>query len=111
MESDDYRNLPPNAIRLLNALIYQYRGKNNGDLTAAFSVMKRWGFKSKETLANAVQALLDADLIRKTREGMFMNPGGKCNLYALTWHNIDECQGKLDLKPTNKPIRKFSLEK
>ncbi len=39
MDNNDYRNLPPNAIKLLNALVYQYRGKNNGDLTAAFTYM------------------------------------------------------------------------
>ena len=111
MDTDDYKSLNGSAIKLLLELAYQYRGKNNGDLSATFSVMKKRGFKSKETLTNAIKALVDARLIEKTREGMFMNPGGKCALYALTWNNRDECQGKHDMKPTNAPIRKFSLEK
>ena len=65
MDSDDYRNLPPNATRLLNALVCQYRGKNNGDLTAAFTYMQDFGYKSKETLQKAIVQLLDAKLITK----------------------------------------------
>jgi hypothetical protein len=111
MDSDDYRKLPPNAIRLLNAFVYQYRGKNNGDLTAAFTYMQDFGFRSKETLHKAIVQLLDARLITKTRQGFFMNPGGRCALYALTWLPIDECQGKnLEVSPTNTPQRKFSME-
>ena len=112
MDTDDYRNLPPNAIKLLNALVYQYRGKNNGDLTAAFTYMQHFGFKSKETLHRAIRQLLDADLIMRTRQGFFMNPGGRCALYALRWRLIDECPGKnLDVLPTTTPPRKFSMEK
>jgi hypothetical protein len=112
MDTDDYRNLPPNAVKLLNALVYQFRGKNNGDLTAAFTYMKDFGFKSQETLTKARDSLLEAGLIVKTRQGQFMNPGGRCALYALTWLPIDECSGKqLEIGPTNLPWRKFSLEK
>ena len=111
MDNDDYRNLPPNAIKLLNALVYQYRGKNNGDLTAAFTYMQHFGFKSKETLHRAIRQLLEAKIIIKTRQGFFMNPGGKCALYALTWLPINECQGKkLEVNSTTTPPRKFSME-
>ena len=112
MNSNDYRNLPANAVKLLNALIYQYRGRNNGDLTAAFNYMRDFGFRSKVTLHRALTQLLDARLIIRTREGRFMNPGGKCALFALTWKPVDECQGRqLEFGPTNTPPRKFSLEK
>ena len=96
---------------VLFALAYQYQGKNNGDLTAAHSVMKTWGIASKTTLANAMNALLTANLIVRTREGRFLNPGGQCALYALTWQPIDECGGKLDVAATARPPRAFSLEK
>jgi predicted transcriptional regulator len=112
MLTNDYRGLHGNAVKLLMALIHQYRGNNNGDLTAAFSVMQNWGFKSKETVANALQALQDAGLIMRTRTGRFMNPGGVCALYAITWQPIDECPGKnLEVKSTRNPPRKFSMEK
>ena len=112
MDNEDYRNLQPNAVRLLNALVYQYRGKNNGDLTAAFGYMQHFGFRSKETLHRAIKQLLEAGLVQKTRTGLFLNPGGQCALYALTWLPINQCAGKrLEVGPTSTPPRKFSMEK
>ena len=111
MDTDDYKNLNGNAIKLLLELAYQYRGNNNGDLSATFSHMRKRGFKSKETLTNALRSLQGANLIIRTREGMFLNPGGRCALYALTWLPIDECKGKHDLSPTVTPVRRFSLKK
>lgn len=50
MQSDDYKNLSGNAVKLLLALCYQFRGHNNGNLTAAWSVMQeQHGFRSPET--------------------------------------------------------------
>lgn len=111
MDSDDFKSLPGNAVKLLLALSYQYRGKNNGDLTAAYSVMsKKFGFKSQATLSAALNALLGAGMIQRTRIHQFMNPGRKCALYAVTWVSRDECDGKLDCGPTVKPLRNFKLE-
>jgi hypothetical protein len=111
MDTDDYKNLNGNAIKLLLEFAYQYRGNNNGDLSAPFSRMRKRGFKSKETLGNALKSLQGANLIIKTRDGMFLNPGGRCALYALTWQPIDECNGKHDIKATRTAPRKFSMEK
>ena len=111
MDTDDYKNLNGNAIKLLLELAYQYRGNNNGDLSATFSHMKKRGFKSKETLWNALKSLQGAKLIMKSREGQFTNPGGLCALYALTWQPIDECNGKHDTKDTRTAHRKFRMEK
>jgi hypothetical protein len=110
MNTDDYKNLKGNAIKLLLEFAYQYRGNNNGDLSAPFSHMRKRGFRSKETLGNALKSLQDANLIIKTREGMFLNPGGRCALYALTWQPIDECKGKHDMNSTITPVRKFSFK-
>ena len=111
MLTHDYKQLHGNAVKLLMALIHQYRGHNNGDLTAAYSEMKKWGFRSKQTLANALKALLGAGMIIQTRTGLFLNPGGCCALYAITWQPIDECPGKrLEVKSTIVPPRKFSME-
>jgi hypothetical protein len=111
MDTNDYRNLPPNAIKLLNALVYQYRGRNNGDLTAAYTYMQQFGFKSKATLHRARKQLLEAKMIIQTRQGFFMNPGGRCALYALTWLPVDDCQGKkLEVRASITPPRKFSME-
>ena len=100
MQHHDYKNLSGNAVKLLMALCYQYRGHSNGNLTAAFSIMQKHGFRSQDTLNRAKQELLKADLIRQTRTGLFQNPGGRCALYALTWYPIDECPGRrLEVEP------------
>jgi len=110
MESEDYRSLSGNASKLLNWVVYQYNGKNNGDLNCAYGFMSKCGFKSKETLNRAKKELLAKQLITETRAGRFQNPGGICSLYALTWLPIDDCNGKIEVSPTRAPPRKFSLE-
>lgn len=107
LDHADFIGLPPCAKVLLLELARQFRGKNNGDLQTAWSLMKHRGFRSNVTLGKARQALLAANLIVCTREGRFSNPGGVCGLYALTWLPVDECSGKHDLVPTSKPLRKF----
>ena len=110
MNNPDYINLKGSAVKLLLELSRQYRGNNNGDLTVAYSVLKHRGFNSKDSIKRACDELLEANLIVRTREGRFSNPGGVCALYALSWLAIDECNGKLDVKPSIIPPRKFSLE-
>ena len=112
MQTDDYKNLLGNSVKLLLALCYQYRGHSNGNLTAAWSIMnEKFGFNSKDTLNRAKQQLIDADLIRQTRTPKFLNPGGQCALYALTWHKVDDCPGRrLEIKATKKALRNFSKE-
>jgi hypothetical protein len=102
-QSADYRFLNGYSVKLLNALAYQFTGRNNGDMTMAWTVMsEKHGFKSKGTLNWCRKELLAANLIYLTRQGGL----GRCSLYALTWMPIDECNGKLDCKTTNVPIRK-----
>lgn len=110
MDHPDFINLPGNAVKLLLELARQYRGSNNGDLTASWSIMKNRGFKSKATLDKALKVLLGSKLITLTRVGRFTNPGGVCALYALSWIEIHECRGKLDVAPTRTPMRRFSEE-
>jgi len=111
MLSEDYKKLSGNAVKLLMAMIHQYRGNNNGNLHAAYGGMSDWGFNSKQTLSNAIKALLHSGLIMKTRQGRFANPGGVCSLYAIMWQPIDDCPGKqLEAKPTITPPRKFTME-
>lgn len=97
LESQEYARLNGNAVKALVDLFSQYNGKNNGDFTAAWSVMQKRGWKSKATLYAALKVLIDLSWIVKTRQG------GKhiCTLYAVTWQSIDPCDGKLDIKPTS----------
>lgn len=111
-EHPDYFGLSGNATKLLIDFTCQYNGRNNGDMTAAYSILKKRGWKSQDTISKAVKQLLDARLVIRTREGRFCNPGGFCHLYGITWQPINECPGKnLDIGPTVTPPRQFSLER
>ena len=104
----DYRGLRGASVKLLNDLVMQFNGKNNGDLSVAWGLMSPLGWNSKGTVTSAVKQLIDNGLIVKTRDGQFQNPNSRCDLYALTWNKIDECDGKdLFLRPTRGPYRTF----
>jgi hypothetical protein len=98
-DSDAYRSLSAYAIKLLNDLYFQYRGTNNGDLSAAWGIMQRRGWKSRDTLHKALYELLAKGMIEKTRQG----GRNRCSLFAVTWKPIDECKGKLDVPATRTP--------
>lgn len=109
--SKDFSKLRGNAIRLLVLLAAQFKGHNNGDLTASFNCLQELGFSSKGTLSSATDELLKANFLVRTRDGFFSNPGSQCALYALTWLPVNECPGKqLTVSSTKTPPRKFSLE-
>ena len=102
IDGEKYARLSGWSIRLLVDLCRQYNGHNNGDLCAAWSVMRKRGWRSPGTLHSATRELLEAGFIEQTQQGGRHRP----NLYALTWHPIDECKDsatrmhKLDVKPT-----------
>lgn len=108
LQSPEFHGITGEAVRLLLALAAQYNGHNNGNLCAASSVAKLYGFKSGDTLARAIVGLLEAGLIIRTREGLFNGAGSKCALYAIAWKAIDACPGKdLTIAPTSAPPRLF----
>ena len=112
LNSPNYIGLSYKSKALLVDLVYQYNGKNNGDLTAALGTLKARGWVRSATLSNAVNELMKVKLIIRSREGKFQNPHSRCALYAITWQQIHECEGKdLEIRPTSTPPRKFSLEK
>lgn len=94
-----YCGLSFKARALLFDMGAQYRGNNNGDLAAPWSWMKARGWKSKDTLRRALDELLAAGMVQLTRQGGLHCP----SLYAVTWLAIDECGGKLDVKPNPVP--------
>ena len=96
LDSPRYCGLSFKARALLLDLGAQYRGNNNGDMAAPWSLMKTRGWRSKETLRNALLELLGAGMIELTRQGGLHCP----SLYALTWLEINECGGKLDVEAT-----------
>ena len=80
-------------------LAAQYNGRNNGDFTIAWKLMRRRGWASKDTLYRALGELQDTGFVIVTRKG----GRNQCSLYALTFFAVDECKGKLDIRPTHAP--------
>lgn len=99
IRSQSYGNLSAHAVKFLNDLLSQYNGSNNGDLSAPFSTMQKRGWHSKGTLNRAIKELLETGFIETSRQG----GRHKCSLFAVTFYAVDECKGKLDIKPTSKP--------
>jgi hypothetical protein len=108
-ENADFRELSPSALKVLMVLATQYRGNNNGDLSATHTMMKAWGGMSPTTLAKALRELLDHRLIIRTRDAWVGREAPRCALYAITWQPIDICGGKLDVADTNTAPRRWSV--
>jgi len=101
LDSSQFGALSPQAIKLLMELARQYRGNNNGDLSAAWSQLKLRGWRSPGTLARAKRELVDSGFVTLTRQG----GRHRCSLYAVTWEAIDDCNGKHDERPTAVPLK------
>lgn len=84
------------AAHMLDNLIAQFKGNNNGDLSAAPKIMKLFGWTSQGSIHSALTELLGLGFIEQTRQG----GKNQCSLYAVTWLPIDECNNKLDVRPT-----------
>lgn len=95
LRSSEFGQLRPWALKLLIELAANYIGKNNGDLSAAYSVLEARGWNSPGTLNRAIKQLLKDGWIVTTRCG----GRNRCALFALTWWPIDPCEGKwLEIK-------------
>lgn len=79
---------------------------NNGDLTVTWSIMAQRGWKSRDSLERARKELLEKELIILTRQG----GRNLASLYAFTFFAINECRGKLDVRPTVTPPKVWSRE-
>ena len=102
LDSTEYSTLSARSVKCLLDVFAQYRGSNNGDLAAAWTVMKKRGWRSKDSLCSALRELCDAGFLILTRQGGRSKRGGQrlCTLYAVSWLRIDECGRKLDVLPT-----------
>ena len=86
LQSKAFVLLPAKSVKLLLDLAAQYRGDNNGDLAAAWKLMRLRGWKSEDTLNRAKKELLASELIFEARKGRRPNV---CSLFALTWFTLD----------------------
>ena len=104
LSSEEFAGLSTKAVKLLFDLVSQLRfgaggTKNNGDLTATWSIMRHRGWRSRDTLYKALLELEATQFVVKTRQGGL----NMCSLYGITWWAIDECGGKLDVAPSRVP--------
>jgi hypothetical protein len=99
LDHENYTRLSAHACKLLNDLGSQFRGSNNGDLCMAWKLMKRRGWKSRQTLDQSRMELLHYGMVVVSRRGGRNKP----TLYGITWLAIDECRGKLDIGKSAAP--------
>lgn len=85
-EAPAFIKLSPHACKLLFELAAQYKGDNNGDLTVAWSVVSKRGWRSRTTLWRCKAELIDAGFVYVTRRGHMPST---CELLALTWFPLD----------------------
>ncbi len=106
----DYIALTSIAKSLLIELIMQYDGSNNGDLTLAWSVMHKRGFKAESTIIRGKKNLLERKMVTEVRKGIAKKGVRLCSLYALNWLRVDEVYypdglPKYQLPTTKGPLR------
>ena len=106
VQSPGHRALSFVARVVLQELMSQYNGGNNGDLSATRTMAREWGIGSPSTLQKALSDLESAGWITQTRSSLFNKHGARCALYALSWLPVNECPGKdLEVGPTRAPLR------
>lgn len=106
IKSPQWAALSPFELKLLIDLGSQYNGRNNGDLCAALSVMKGYGWRSSATLNKAIRGLIAKGWLDLSRQG------GRhlASLYALTIWGIDECDGKHHLRANPTPTHRWKTD-
>lgn len=102
LESDEFKQLSGNAVKVLNYFITRYNGYNNGNFSAPLTQSLELFNLSDKSLQRALKELEEAQFIEKTRQGNKR----ACNLYALTFYAMDEIKG-LAIKPTQAPSNKW----
>ena len=99
INSDAFKILKGNEVKLLLMMAHYYNGKNNGDIAITMSIMKDW-FNSNTTLYRARDGLYEKGFIVINAYGGRSAEGKKLpHLYALTWLPIN------DLKPCKWEMR------
>lgn len=95
LDSPGYRAASHPARSLLVDIARQFNGKNNGKLVACSKYLRPLGWKSSQTVAAAMQQLLELGLLVETRKGGFPNTA---SWFALAWRDLDHWQD-LDINP------------
>ena len=105
LKSEQWAQLSPFGKALMLDLAVQYNGSNNGDLCAAWSLMRKRGWKSPATLSRALRELKERGWAEVCRQGGRNRP----SLYSLTIWGINDCGGKLDVSPNPVPAHRWKI--
>ncbi|MFV0284449.1 MAG: hypothetical protein ACK5JE_11755 [Castellaniella sp.] len=103
LRSPEYIGLGDAAKALMLDLCEQYTGGNNGRLTPSWTAMQRRGWKSKETLSKAKNALLETSFCIQTRKG---KPPQTAGWVGFTWWKINYDR-TMDIDPKAWPYLNF----
>lgn len=105
LNSDAYKTLSGNAVRLLFDIAMQYNTRNNGALLASFRYMsEKRGWTSADSLNRAIKTLEERQLIVKTVQGCMPN---KASWFALGWAALDDLK-RLDIAPQAFPRGEYA---
>lgn len=103
LRSAEYLALSHSARSLMNDLMGQYSGKNNGRLTPSFTAMESLGWVSKTTLQRAKDHLLDAPFVVLTRKG---HAPRTAEWIGFTWWRLNYHES-MDIDPRRFPYLNF----
>lgn len=92
-DSVEFAALSGNELKMFMELARQYRGNNNGALSAMRGQLSARGWRNHDLISNKLKALEAKGWAIKTRQG---GKHAGCTLYALTIWPIDDCGGKHD---------------
>ncbi len=90
LESQAYLGLSAHARALLIEVAIQCRGDDNGRLLLTEALLKKRGWRSKDTIQKSKRELLQAMLIFETVKGRRPN---RASWYALTWRRLGKLHG------------------
>ena len=102
--SEQWCKLKSPEVKLMIDLLTQYNGRNNGNLSPCYALMKKRGW-AKSSLYRAYSKLEHSGFIVVTRRGFKIR--GMATLIAVTWNGIDEpTKGVFDeeIKPHPVPL-------
>lgn len=98
----NFTSLSAQAVKLLVDLSHQRNGRNNGALSACWTLMRERGWKSSSTLHKARSELIEKGFIVITRRGRKQR--GYPTLVAVTWDGIDDTNIEYDEEITSSTV-------
>lgn len=96
MDMPAWKKLSFSSRALIQDVLMQYNGKNNGKLVLCEKALKPRGWTSTTTVTKCKRELIEHGFMVETRKGAKPN---KASWYALTWLGLDVREG-VDINPS-----------